>query len=925
MNNILAFSVLSAFALCGAEAGARTAGWENFNPDRCEVPPAKVLWKADFSRRGDYVLDCRDGAEGEISFEGGRLKIRKKNAKGHLLVKGPEFAAPTNVMLRFFADMHSSDSDVEYSHAFLRAHGRKESLAPQPEAMKFERFAEWPEMAGMVNSAPGMTLRKYALYRSDDGVARAVIVVSGEKSVSWWQNLVCEDNDEAQKLWREKYMTPGRGGPNRAVPRVFSDEELDRRLAADIDHTCRIESFGPYSRMLIDGKPAVPVVYLGMRHLEDYSEVADALPLFERSGVPAIAPIIPTGCCHGQDPYSLTWTEKGFDAKRAAWLFRESMRASGDALMMVTLNCSAFPTYVSKLHPGEGWLDEKGNQVVGTGGSSVVGYSGMMLDKCWPWVSMSSRAWREDVKANIRAFVSELKRQGLAKRLIGIHFQGYNDGQFGMNRPDYSHCAKREYERYVPEALADNRSTNYWHFCRQLNARLVEEFGREFKTAMGKDVIVLRRGDSPFVVDFAYGANMRSDIIDVTVTGPSYVHRLPGVSCSTFVPFSSMSRNGKMLWNEFDLRTWWIRQSQSIIGCRSSGEYQDIESWRAGYRKLAGEMIAARGGFWFYDMGRGWCSGPGIFEDIADSLAVMKKLQEKTPSPWSASVALVIDEEGFFGWDGGERGFPGHTYDISERQIQLMGNAGVPYEYFLAEDVLKRPELLDGKKAVFFMLWRKFDNRRIELVKRLKKSARTLVFLAESGSLGGAKEATGFDIVFSWSGKDFTVVPEPAMKDHVAGVLELRNMRSRSFGANPSRPVPRSGGRRAEIVETDGVVVLGRFESDGKAAIAVKEEDGCRLCYIAEPGGMSPGFFNRLARKSGAYVPVPPSVAQVNMNGDFVSVHALKNASFDFALPFRCKVRNLKSGKFEKVENGSVRLDMTAGQTSWFMLETEGE
>jgi hypothetical protein len=150
-------------------------------------------------------------------------------------------------------------------------------------------------------------------------------------------------------------------------------------------------------------------------------------------------------------------------------------------------------------------------------------------------------------------------------------------------------------------------------------------------------------------------------------------------------------------------------------------------------------------------------------------------------------------------------------------------------------------------------------------------------------------------------------------------------MRSRSFGANPSRPVPRSGGRRAEIVETDGVVVLGRFESDGKAAIAVKEEDGCRLCYIAEPGGMSPGFFNRLARKSGAYVPVPPSVAQVNMNGDFVSVHALKNASFDFALPFRCKVRNLKSGKFEKVENGSVRLDMTAGQTSWFMLETEGE
>jgi hypothetical protein len=84
---------------------------------------------------------------------------------------------------------------------------------------------------------------------------------------------------------------------------------------------------------------------------------------------------------------------------------------------------------------------------------------------------------------------------------------------------------------------------------------------------------------------------------------------------------------------------------------------------------------------------------------------------------------------------------------------------------------------------------------------------------------------------------------------------------------------------------------------------------------------ITPIEFNARARAAGAYVPVEPNVMQVNMNGDFVSIHALRNGTFDFKLPFPCKVRNLKSKLEEKVDSGKITLNVEAGETCWFGLE----
>ena len=77
---------------------------------------------------------------------------------------------------------------------------------------------------------------------------------------------------------------------------------------------------------------------------------------------------------------------------------------------------------------------------------------------------------------------------------------------------------------------------------------------------------------------------------------------------------------------------------------------------------------------------------------------------------------------------------------------------------------------------------------------------------------------------------------------------------------------------------------------------------------------------NRLAREAGAYVAVSGGGLQVNMNGDFISVHCFRPGAYDFLLPFDCSVLNLKTRTFEKTEGRLLKLNLTAGETCQFLV-----
>lgn len=903
-------------------AAAVTAGWEDVNPNRREHPPVNVIWQADFAQPDSFVIECRDGAMGSMRILSDGIRLEKLNDEGYVIVKAPYFTVTRDETLRLFADVEVSDGDPDYACGFLRAYGTNENftMCYELEAQNFSMGGQ-ESMRNMRHSAPDTPYRKYAHFRARDGVVTPVIILTGSRSVSVWRNWTAEDLDDAQAQWQTFYATKTAKDNSAAM---IDEVAFDKGVAADVEHTAEVRTIDGVSRLLIDGEISLPVAYNAKGAFGDDAAVetfhGDALA---RSGVKLMIRAIAMGGKPGVPRHY--WSEAGFDAKGAVADFKRGMRIAPDSLFLIRLSCNAYPVYTSE-HPEEVWKTEDGTVVRGTSGSCVIGYDDMGIKDTnrWPWVSYASRRWREDVKANIRALIAEFKRQGLDKRIVGVHLSGYQDGQFTAPYPDFSEPAKREYAQYL---AGRPTYTNYLYFAKQIGFRAQEEFAREFKRCIGKKAIAIRWCEAIFSAtegaNYDFTAFANSDAIDIATPQPPYERRHPGIAVGPKLPQASFHRHGKMFWYELDLRTYGALESwaASAVATKGLGQQDDIVAFRSSYRKLAGVMMGLRSGYWFYDMGGGWFSPSEISQDIAQTLGVWKSWYLKKPSAWHPDVAVVVDEANPVVF--------GNRHDLKlplrkrlmATQWNFLAGSGVPYDTYLAEDVLDHPDWLREHKMLILGLFRHFDERRIDWVYRMMKEGKTIVFLAESGVVGGGVAATGFDVTFDRADCCHAIVAESGVREHCASIVHADQL---SVFHNPQFPCGRPNGPRCTIAETEGVNVLARYRDNGQVAIAWRMDGGCRRVYVGEPCGLTPALINRLARDANAYVPSATVGLQVDMNGDFVSVHALRTGRFDFRLPFEAVVTNLRSGKVEPTRDGTLPLNMTAGETAWFRLSRKG-
>ena len=899
---------------------ARTAGWEDINPNREEVSPAKVVWTADVSSAKSFTFEQRAGAKGDFSIRNGKICITKKNAAGWLVLKGRPFAQTNGTRLRMFADVEADASNPDCAMGFVRAHGKAETLQPcyKAEVGNFSGGGR-PSMIGLRNSAPGTPYRKYAHFLVEDGVVTPMIVIGGTPSTTKWTNWTFEDLAAAQEKWKRIYAE--RTARDNSAARI-DEAAFDRMIAADFEHVAEIRAVDGVSRLFVDDEVSLPVVYNSKSSFGDDATMetfrGDSLVT---NGVKLMVRGVNMGGGPG-NPRNY-WTAGGFDAVAAVRDFKDGMRIAPGALFIVRLSCNAYPEYTAE-HPEEVWKTEDGKVVKGTSGSCVVGYDDMGIPDTnrWPWISYSSRRWREDVKANIRALVAEFRRQGLDKRIVGIHTCGYHDGQFSAPYPDFSDCAKREYAAYLGRRPV---YTNYHYFVKQEGFRAQEEFAREFKRALGKKTVAIRWCEAPFSASEYGGYDLtsfvHSDVIDVAVPQPPYERRHPGLAFGPKLPQASFHLHGKMFWSELDLRTYGALESwaSSVVSTKGLGQQDDIVAWRSAYRKLAGQMMALRSGFWLYDMGGGWFSPPEIAADIGESVRTMESYALRTPRAWRPGVAFVVDEANpaVFG-DREDLKLPlrGH---LIHRNWPLYSASGVPYETFLADDVLERPELLKDTKMVVLALFRHFDARRSAFVRRLRNEGKTILFLAECGIGGGDAETMGFETVFNRNNCSHEIVAADGVLDDCASVISATWM---SNFQNPKAPYATAVGPRVSVRETQGLRVIARYREDNAPAVASRQDGPCRRIYVGEYEWPSAALLNRFAREAGAYVPHAGTGIQVDMNGDFISVHALRSGHYNFRLPFPCSVVNLKSGRVEPQANGEMPLELTAGETCWFRLDS---
>ncbi len=901
-----------------------TAGWENANPSRREiVEEGRLVWSADFSRHAGFTFEKRGGAEGDVRFGDGSVTVRKTNGRGYLVLKAAAFAAETNAPLRAFGDVEVTSGDYCNAHVFLRCHGAKESFKPCYElATKNFSMGGAEEMWGAVNCAPGTTYRKFAHARARDGVVTPMLVMTGEPSSVVLRRWAVEDLEDATRKWNQVYEAKHVRDHS---PKRMDEAEFDRLVAADpVDHTAKVGKVGGITRFLIDGEVAVPTAYRAKTPFG-----ADAM--FEtmaggavvRRGMRIVVKTVQMGAGRKASSRHF-WTPSGFDAHGAVGEVKNSLRIVPDALYILGISCNAYPDFTLKEHPESIWLRKDGKPVLGTSGSCLSDYHDMGVadTNVWPWVSYAAPAWRQAVKDNIGKLVDELRRQGLLKRIVGVHLSGYHDGQFYSPFPDYSSAAKAEYARYLKEKR--HETMDFETFSKTLGFRAQEDFARAFKRALGKDSVAIRWCMGPFAGAFDLTAFANSDALDICVPQPGYQIRRPGMATEAKLPFSSFDLHGKMFWYEFDLRTYGALESWAIPGVVSTkglGQSDDIKMWRTVLRKHAGVQMARNCGFWFYDMGGGFYSPPEIADEIGSVLRDYGALLKRPRTPWKPGVALIADEFGLSAadgeaWNGGSRN--PYASQLLRRQMTLLAASGVPYDLYLADDVLRDPSLAKDYRMLVFGLFRNLDEPRARLLRTLATDGRMQVYLAETGVHGDAS-ATGFEVSYTTNACPHDMVAERGVPPEFA----RSDIRARSLAHFPYQGIlshaPR--GPRCSVRETEGTKVLARYVGDGAPAIARRQDANATRVYVAEPSGLSAPLFNSLAREAGAYVPVEGGGVQVDINADFASLHALRNGTFRLRLPRACPVFNMKSRRRENARDGFVDVTMTAGETCWFLFE----
>ena len=899
--------------------GEVTPGWENVCPDRSEFPSATPIWTADFVAADGLVWELRDGAVGRVERLKDGVRIVKTNSDGFIVVKAKAFAVRKGRGVRFTADHTVADADVNYSSGALRYHGRTESFRMCGPA---ERLVFWnggtQTMRGLPCTAPGMTYRKYAQCYAADDVLTPLILVSGAPSDSTWRNWFAEDLEEADILWGD--YTGALPDPDYRGDRM-DEKAFDAQMAAEKEHVAEVRRVDGVSRLLVDGEIIAPSVFKA-RH-RSMSVETDSRESF--AGHPFDGSALKLMVKNVRPEESCSADGSAIDVKRLAYEMKSAMRAAPNTCFVLAFSCYAPKDFIRKYHPEEAWLDEKGEPVMGLGGSCMIGYLGSTKEQfardAVPWPSPASRVWRDWVCRAIRETVAELKAQGLAKRIVGIHVNGYHDGQFSVPYVDTSACAKAEYARMQAEPGC--LSADYAFCVKQMLFRAQEEFVREFKRAIGKPTIGVMWCESP--LQGAKNASLditsfvNSDAMDVVVCQPNYRERLPAFPTVSALPLDSLHLHGKMFWNEYDYRTYApVRTGNNAPSLKSLGTAADFPMWQTMYRKVAGEANATRMGYWFYDMSSGWYSTPAIAADIRRLVREEEILSRLSPSPWRPDVAVVVDELQILqeGKDPLLHITSADEY-VYASSCRLFGTSGVPYERYLADDVLKDASLLKGKKMVVLAFFRAIDAKRKAFLDRLAAQGTTIVFLAETGVRGGA-EATGFKPVFAKDGRfGHLIDAEPGFDANLLSLLDVNCMRD--GGEHAVTPI------RGTVEESAGVKVLARFRQDKAPALAERRDADCRRIYVCEPGGFTPDLMNRFARESGAYVPCDRAGLQVDMNGDFVSVHCLRPGRYDFRLPFDCTAVNLKTLRRASTAGRMLRLELTAGETVRFWIGREAD
>jgi len=749
IRHFLALSVFLPFA-----ADAMTDGWTDIGSMRRVVEPGKVLWRAPADESAAFNVLYKDGATGNVAFRDGTVEIDKTNDVGLIAIIPKErlaFRQTKHRRFRASIRIECTNAQIFASEAFLSFCGEDAEFGMTPLDQK-----QWgrghPRNRMLLNTAPSVREIKYAHVECDpETVPPPALVISGRRATVRCTDWVVEDYESAQDKWYKARKAKSPSG--KPVPPV-SEEEFMTRLAVEPDHDARVVRKGCRMAIEVDDVE-VPTAFYKTRTRDIYNQgraVFGGKRMIEEAGI-GIQVISMHFGRNNRYP-NACWSKDGFDVKKGVREVCDLMRLTPEAKFVLSLGLDPYMEYAD-MHPDEAWIGRGGVRVYGRQGC-VDGpreFGERMSSNKYHWVSISARGWREELKTHLADFITELKRTGLSRRVVGVHLAGFHDHQFAMSSwPDLSPSARNAFREFIGDPKAEipvfdgrdlldpekDRMQILWNdFIHRQPNRVMNDFARHIKKCFGKDIFAMRWCMAAFSQDycgtFDVGEFTECDALDILVAQPGYGWRGPALPLGYKIPLASFLEHGKLFMNEFDFRTW--NAFDSCMGSETSamglGCSTDLPMWNTAFRRAAGQMFAHGMGFWFYDMAGGWFDTPEIAASIKDAVGTGMN-RGVVQYNWRPNVALVVDERAFamrntlkpekhpFVWRDASN-------DGINACYQKLCSAGVPYDVWLAEDLLRKPELAAGLKLVVWTGMPRSDARRDALFAGLKARGVTVI------------------------------------------------------------------------------------------------------------------------------------------------------------------------------------------------------
>lgn len=920
----------------GASAG-KLVGWE-------------VLFKD--GATGSWEIDTARAQDGLKS-----LRLTKTNGLGYVMLRStqPVIIPPGRDVWTFRCFFQAFDA--KYNTLLLpRLETEKGTLLWDDTGLN--RSAGWQSQSLLRNTAPQFWDRRMIMFRQRQKPQRLrpALILYGNPATVWIDNV-----EFPAPAWKAATAGP-----------VYPQPEYTLAQALDI-----IKKRPPVSAVVtrdngktalfLNGKKSAPVLYLATR-----GSSADFKAITQDGGIKLPVCRLDLFGNKNYPPFDKAWNSTGqIDFSGFFETLEFAIRQAPDASIILGLNI-AWPTDYVDNNPDEAWMDEKGRRGWGNpmhlrGFADKLPAGNPDNPNIW-WVSQYSEKAFAEAESIIRRFLVELKSKPYAGVIAGVFISGGHDGQFMIHKRDYSPACLKQWRSFLTERYGNDAAlSRAWRQpgAKIADARIIpdapdeggdamffapsvhrpyadfkefeerqiwknsERFARVFKEVFGKDKIALTwcMGGG-WRKNFSYF--FKSPYLDAFVGQPSYENRYPGSSGGFNAVFESCSYYGKLAVAELDTRNWMRGIYNELVTMRI-GTPVSADHFIGLIMKEAGQMIARYQGYWFFDIGQNAYRHPDALEAIRKTTEAAQWIEEKADTDrFTPDVALVFHQPSIYWekpWAFSKANFPSYLIDY---QIYQMRLSGVPFCSYYLKDIMERPEFQKHKVYVFLNCFLLTDVERKFIREKLQRDGKVLVWNYAPGylsdekiSVDGISEIIGMRVRSDDVMKENLVVPVPG--DSLAAGLPsnmgVADAFRRRFTLSPQDKVMDMFTRRFRI-EDPQVSALGKYQDDGSIALAVRRFADWTSVYSAQAGGIDTELFHNIAAEAGAYTVTRPGL-MVNMNGNFLSIHAFSGGRYQVKLPRQADVFEVGSGRTIASGVMEFSLEIEPGQSQWFLLKQQ--